>query len=223
MQRRSLALVLTSVATISLAAEEDRPRYREYVRQCVETLIEHGTDRYGQVQSPVLMNILDVQTRTCPENPPPLDEACRVVRRERRGPAGGNLYPDQATLQAMYRLSQATGQRRYAEFADASLGYYLTHLVDERGFFWWGWHRHYDAYRDVMTGHMGNPHEIHIQRVIWPELWKVNSAAVTREIEAIWQWHVVDKTSGECNRHGDGQRGCDFAMSGGEILRSFAF
>lgn len=49
------------------------------------------------------------------------------------------------------------------------------------------------------------------------------SGAVTREIEAIWQWHVLDKTSGECNRHGDGQRGCDFAMSGGEILRSFAF
>ncbi len=116
-------------------------------------LIERGTDRYGEVQSPVLMNILDVQTRTCPENPLPLG----------------------------------------------------------------------DAYRDEMTGHMGNPHEIHIQRAIWPELWKVNPTAVTREIEAIWQWHVVDKTSGECNRHGDGQRGCDFAMSGGEILRSFAF
>ena len=59
----SLALVLALVATISLAAEEDCSRYREYVRQCVETLIEHGTDRYGQVQSPVLMNILDVRTR----------------------------------------------------------------------------------------------------------------------------------------------------------------
>ncbi len=218
-----LAFVLALVATISPAAEQDAPRYREHVRQCVETLIEHGTDRYGRVQSPVLMNILDVQTRTCPENPLPLDEAYRVARRERRGPAGANLYPDQATLQAMYRLSQATGEPRYADFADASLVHYLKHLVDERGFFWWGWHRHYDAYRDEMTGHMGNPHEIHIQRAIWPELWKVNPTAVTREIEAIWQWHVVDKTSGECNRHGDGQRGCDFAMSGGEILRSFAF
>ena len=113
-----LALVLALVATISPAAEKDGSRYREYVRQCVQVLIEHGTDRYGQVQSPVLMNVLDVQTRTCPENPLPLDEAYRVARRERRGPAGGNLYPDQATLQAMYRLSQATGQPRYAEFAD---------------------------------------------------------------------------------------------------------
>jgi hypothetical protein len=34
---------------------------------------------------------------------------------------------------------------------------------------------------------------------------------------------VIDKTTGECNRHGDGHRGCDFAMSGGEILYAFAF
>jgi hypothetical protein len=51
----------------------------------------------------------------------------------------------------------------------------------------------------------------------------VNRNAVAREIEAIWQWHVIDKKSGEVNRHGDGRRGCDFAMSGGEILYAFAF
>lgn len=60
-----LALVLASVVPIAPAAEEDAPRYREYVRQCVETLIEHGTDRYGPVQSPVRMHELtgDAQHR----------------------------------------------------------------------------------------------------------------------------------------------------------------
>lgn len=217
----SLTFVLVSIAPIKAA--DDAARYLDAVRDCVEVLIEHGTDRYGPIHTPVLMNILDVQTRTCPEQPLPLDEAYRVTRRERRGPAGGNLYLDQATLLAMHRLSRATGQPRYARFADTSMAYYVQHLVDDRGFFWWGWHRHYDAYRDVMTGHQGDWHELHIQRAIWPELWNVDSEAVTREIEAIWEWHVVDKATGECNRHGDGRRGCDFAMSGGEILRSFAF
>jgi hypothetical protein len=74
-----------------------------------------------------------------------------------------------------------------------------------------------------MTGHAGNHHEIHIQEVPWELLWRADPGAVIREIEAVWQWHVIDKATGEVNRHADGQRGCDFAMSGGEILQAFAF
>jgi len=203
--------------------EVEKRRYVDYARECVELLIEHGTDRYGKVQSPLLMNILDVRTRACPEDPAVLDQAYRVIRRGRRGPAGGNLYPDQPTIRAMYLLSRATGKPQYAAFADRCTGYTMKSLVDEKGFLWWGWHRHYDAYRDVMTGHSGNHHEIHVQQVLWPELWRVHRQATAREIEAVWQWHVIDKGSGECNRHGDAQRGCDFAMSGGEILAAFAF
>lgn len=207
-----------------LAPEEVEGRsYLEYARQCVDLVVRHGTDRYGEVHSPLLMAILDVRTRDCPQDPLPLDEAFRVARRGRRGPAGGNLYMDQPTIRAMFALSQVTGEPRYAEFARQCLGYNMANLVDEKGFFWWGWHRHYDAYRDLMTGHSGNPHEIHIQEIIWPELWSVDPEAVKREIEAIWEWHIIDKTTGECNRHGDGARGCDFAMSGGEMLYAFAF
>ena len=207
-----------------LAPEDIEKRsYLDYTRECIDLLIEHGTDRYGEVHSPMLMNIIDVRTRTCPPDPLALDEAFRVTRRGRRGPAGGNLYPDQPTIDAMYGLSRATGDKKYATFADKCVNHTMTKLVDERGFFWWGWHRHYDAYLDQMTGHSGNSHEIHVQEIIWPQLWRVNPQAVTREIEAIWQWHIVDKTTGECNRHGDGQAGCDFAMSGGEILQAFAF
>ena len=178
---------------------------------------------YGKVHGPMLMNIIDVRERTCPQEPLPLDEAWRVTRRGRRGPGGGNLYMDQPAIRAMVALSSMTGDRRYAAFAESSLRWTMENLVDEKGFFWWGWHRHYDAYRDEKTGHSGNPHEIHVQQVIWPQLWKTDPRAARREIEAIWTWHVIDRKTGECNRHGDGQRGCDFAMSGGEILHAFAF
>ena len=46
-----------------------------------------------------------------------LDEAYRVTRRGRRGPAGGNLYADQPTIRAMFALSRVTGEPGYAEFA----------------------------------------------------------------------------------------------------------
>lgn len=201
----------------------DRRSYLEYVRECVDLLIQHGTDRYGSVHSPMLMNILDVRTRECPAEPLELDERFRVTRRGRRGPSGGNLYADLPTIAAIVRLSRATGDDRYRHFAAKSANHTMTELVDDKGLFWWGWHRHYDARRDVMTGHAGNHHEIHVQRVGWPFLWEVNPRAVRRQIEAIWQWHVIDKTTGEVNRHGDGNRGCDFAMSAGEMIAAFAF
>ena len=197
--------------------------YLDYVRECVDLLIQHGTDRYGPVQSQMLMNILDVRTRECPADPLALDESFRVTRRGRRGPSGGNLYADLPTIAAMVRLSQASGDDRYKQFAAKSANHTMTELVDDKGMFWWGWHRHYDAFRDVMTGHAGNHHEIHVQRVDWPFLWEVNSQAVRREIEAIWEWHVIDKTTGEVNRHADGHRGCDFAMSAGEMIGAFAY
>jgi hypothetical protein len=171
----------------------------------------------------MLMSILDVRTRDCPANPPELDQWWRVIRRGRRNPAGGNLYMDQPMVRAMHALSRITGEKNYAAAANQCLAYCLKNLVDDRGLLWWGWHRHYDAHRDIRTGHAGNWHEIHVQQIIWPLLWDVNRDAVTREIEAIWKWHICDKATGECNRHADGRRGCDFAMSGGEMLCAFAF
>jgi uncharacterized protein YyaL (SSP411 family) len=121
-------------------------------------------------------------------------------------------------------MSNRTGDRKYAEAADAYVAYYMDHLVDEKGFLWWGWHRHYDVFTDEMTGHSGNHHEIHaIHDIYWDRLWAVNPDATRREIEACWTWHVVDKDTGEINRHGDGQHGCDFAMSSASFIDAFAF
>lgn len=212
----------------SLEAAEGTPApgsgYLRVVETCLDTLMKDGTDRYGPTCAPVLVSILDVESHVCPSNPAALDEAFRVIRRERRNPAGANLHTDLATLRTMYALSQAVGDPRYARFAADSIRWYTTHLVDERGFFWWGWHRHYDVFTDTMEGHLGSPHEIHsVREVPWARLWQVNSNAVRDEIQAIWQWHVIDKNTGEVNRHGDGKRGCDFAMAAGGYATAFAF
>ena len=207
--------------------------YASYVEECIDILMEHGTDRYGDVHTPMLVTILAVDTRTCPEVPEKLDEYFRVTRRGRRSPGGSNLLTDQATLKSMYLLSAITGRKEYADFADRYAGYVMKNLVDEQGFFWWGWHRHYDVFKDSREGHNPNrakwgenviPHEIHAMNgILWDRLWAVDKNAVTKEIEAIWRWHVIDKETGEPNRHGDGNRGCDFTMSGGAHIEAFAF
>lgn len=222
---------------VAFSAETTMPdghvKYASYVATCLDVLMEHGTDTYGEVQAPILVSILDTNSRTCPKLPEALDESFRVTRRDRRNPAGSNLLTDQPTLRAMYALSDITGNGKYADFADRYAGYVMRNLVDDQGFFWWGWHRHYGVFTDSRQGHNPNqakwgesvfPHEIHaINSIAWDRLWAVNEDAVTQEIEAIWRWHVIDKESGEINRHGDGNKGCDFTMSGGAFIEAFAF
>jgi hypothetical protein len=225
--RRSvlMAAVLACFVTQPRAqAAGAEPSYARRVGECLNILLRDGTDHHGPNNAPILVSILDVETRQCPSNPAALDEAWRVVRRERRNPGGANLLGDLPILKTMHAVSRATGDGKFARFADGYMEWYLEHLVDKRGFIWWGWHRHYDVFADKMTGHLGNHHEIHaIQEIPWAQLWNANSNAVRREIEAIWQWHVIDKRTGEVDRHGDGVRGCDFAMSAGACAEAFAF
>lgn len=217
-------LLTWCVSSSSTLAAEVESTYGRSAIACLNILMRDGTDHYGPTNAPILVSILDVNMRLCPGNPAALDEAFRVIRGERRNPDGANLHTDLATLRTMYALSDASGDPQYARFADEYFRWYADHLVDERGFFWWGWHRHYDVFTDTMKGHLGNPHEIHsVREVPWAQFWQVNSNAVRREIEAIWQWHVIDKKTGEVNRHGDGQRGCDFAMAAGGYANAFAF
>ena len=220
-------LVLSAGKIIS--AEVNHPggtekSYLAYVRECLDILMAHGTDTYGPEHTPILVSILDVESRISPEDPLALDEAWRVTRRERRNPAGANLLTDNTLLRTMLFLSQVTGEGSYEEFASRYTDYYLRNLVDREGLIWWGWHRHYDVFKDSMDGHQGNHHEIHsINCINWEHLWKQNQEAVEREIKALWKWHVIDKQTGEINRHADGRPGCDFSMSSGAIIEAFCF
>jgi hypothetical protein len=233
----SLAIIV-GLGRLSAQTEEPKqtryePLYMKHVQKCMDLLMEHGTDTYGKVHAPILVTILDIESRNCPEIPEQLDAYYRVTRPDRRSPGGSNLLTDQPTLKAMYALSEITGNNDYTAFANNYANYIMKNLVDKQGFFWWGWHRHYDVFEDTNKGHNQStaiwgervyPHEIHAMNgVAWDRLWILYPDAVMKEIEAIWSWHVIDKESGEINRHGDGKKGCDFTMSGGSYIEAFAF
>jgi len=48
----------------------EKRSYLSYVEECADLLMKYGTDRYGKKHSLLLVTILDVRTRTCPEFPP---------------------------------------------------------------------------------------------------------------------------------------------------------
>jgi hypothetical protein len=61
----------------------------------------------------------------------------------------------------MFLMSELTASKKYSTAANNYIDYYLKNLVDKKGLFWRGGRRHYDVYKDKMTGHLENWHEIH--------------------------------------------------------------
>lgn len=204
----------------------DGARYREAVQQCVDLLLEHGTDQYGEVHSPILMSIMDTRTNLSPQVPEELDGLIRSEGRlHRRNPGGSDLWDDQPLLRTLYALSTISENKHYAEAADAYIRCFLKLSHKPNGLLAWGTHIFYDAYKDAPGGDQdgAGPHEVLVLCPDWEEMWRVDPVRVQREIELIWDWHLVDRETGEHNRHDDRTRGCDFAFSGGEFAYAFAF
>jgi hypothetical protein len=200
--------------------------YLSYVTESLDNLIEYGTDRYGAVHSNLLVSNLDVTSKNNP-NAAALDvadEAWRVERRQRRSPGGMNLLHNQSVYRAMTRASQVTGNSSYANFVDSNFDFALSNLVDGNNMLWWGYHRHYDVHTDTLEAQEGSPfHEMHYVDVpLWEEMWNRNPSAVQNEIEAIWDRHVVDKATGQINRHDD-PGGLSFITSSASFIEAFAF
>jgi hypothetical protein len=226
MFRPFLLCLLTGLLTGLQSRAADYLPWRAYVSNCVETLIRYGTDRYGPIHTDMLMSILDVQKLESPEKPLLLDgQVYDEGRPQRRNPAGANLWYDQATLRVMYRLSRLTGDARYAQAADAYINAVFKRAVKTNGLLVWGSHIFYDAYADKAggDGNGSGPHEILVYHPEWAELYRLNPVATRREIDGIWEWHVVNKQSGQHNRHDDKSPGCDFAFSGGSFALACAF
>ena len=186
-------------------------------------------DRYGPLATPMFMSIIDVESLDSPEEPEFLNGNVYYEERpQRRNPRGSNLWYDQATLRVLYELSRKSGIQKFADSADAYINATFARATKTTGLLIWGFHIFYDAFLDKAGGDLnGNgdgPHEILIYHPEWAELYRCNPEATRAEVEGIWEWHIVDKSTGQHNRHDDKTLGLDFAFSGGSfILANAAF
>ncbi|MGI9428584.1 MAG: hypothetical protein ACR2NM_08000 [Bythopirellula sp.] len=218
---------IVSFAGAAAIAEEqaDSGRWRTLVQQSLDTLIESGTDRYGPVRTPMLMSILDVRSLESPAVPELYDDFYRTEGRPshgRRSPGGSNLWLDQPLLKTMYMCSKATGNYTYRKAADAYVQATFEHAFMPEGLLGWGSHTYYQAYQDKLAG--DGQHEILILHPTWTDMYRIDPEAVRKEVENIWDQHLVDKKTGAHNRHHKfGSLKADFCFSGGSFALAFAF
>ena len=220
-----LLVLSAGLYPLKIGAGEYLP-WRTYLTTCLDTLIEQGTDRYGPIKTAMLMSIVDVRTHQSPEKPLWLDTVAfyEPGRAHRRAMRGSNFWYDQATIRVMYRLSKLSGDPKYADAADRYIDAVFKYAVKDNGLLVWGTHIFYDAYADKHAGDRNGrgPHEILVFHPEWAELFRRNPQATRREIDMIWEWHIVDHKTGQHNRHDDKRVGCDFAFSGGSFVLACA-
>ena len=206
-------------------ANKSEGRYRSYVQTTLDTLIEHGRDRYGDAHSPLFAAILDPETLTCPEDPGPcpiLPIRLDAGRPKRRAAAGANQFYDQATFLCLDWMSRLTGDPKYREAAMAALRFQLNVAVDSKGFPAWGGHCNWNFYTDSIDAD-GEHHELWYWPMAWYLLWAADQEKTRAYADRIWKWHIVDKTTGETNRHSDGQPGWSFTYCDGVLMSAWAF
>ena len=225
-----VALVLLATCRAEPARSAPVTRWRDLVANCANTLITEGTDRYGSVQSDMFVSILDVETHTCPQNPLWLDSEAyyEVGRSHRRAMGGANFWYDQPTIDAMYRLSDMTGNASFAAGADRAINAFFDNAIRaDTGLPAWGSHVFYDVFQDRPGGDVGGtgPHEILVYDAQWDRLYAQRPTETRAVVDLIWQRHLVNPSptsNGQFNRHDDNAVGCDFAFAGGSFIAAMA-
>jgi hypothetical protein len=184
-------------------------------------MIEHGRDRYGKVHSPLFVSAMDRKTVTVFEHgnvfyphviAKPYAPGLRRDHKMRptdRTYSGGNPMEDVPLYNLLYRLTELTGQQRYAEEADKSIAWFLENGQSPvTGLYCWGSHMYWDVHKDQpIYANTGSPdggyggHEYGNDHV-WSR-WEQNPEALTRFAHGIWEHQITDQKTGRFSRHAD--------------------
>lgn len=199
--------------------------------------LEKGLDIYGPDTTGFWMASLGTYTARYPEDATRPEHIPQRAYLDRYvdAPKGATLYWDMPAVVTAYALSKYTGDRFYANKADAYIRAFLERSVASNGIFLWGNHYYYDAFRDStmkfgsmpvsvdMKTEKGDLHEIRPLLPAWEAFWKISPGATGMAIRSSAAAHMVDEQTGEFNRHADGKSQHAFIEAGGSLVQSLSW
>jgi uncharacterized protein YyaL (SSP411 family) len=232
---------------LAAGAQAPRGRYLGAAREFLDTLITKGTDRFGRTPTPLFCLSLDPETYAPPRPPVKIDRQYAISFEYLYRDFGyywkshlhsSNLIYDQGTIRALYALSEAAGDAKYAGAADACLDFFLDNMVSEQtGIFGWGEHIFYNVFLDYIIGgaftvrnsrNFSYNHELDRWTTIYDVFWQKDPAKTLTEIESIYEYKVHDPKTFLFNRHSDyysGRRTSDtltFVKHSGLFVHAFS-
>jgi hypothetical protein len=217
-----------------------RPDYLRVAREYADAMIAHGRDVEGPARSPLFATTLDRRSLRLLTSVPPLEG----MRPEDRAINAANPMHDENLYQILYALTEITGDRRYADAADAALGWFLTHTQSpSTGLLAWGEHLGWDlqSERRIVVTDSANKreaehleslyeygtHEYYRPWVLWGRTFELAPEATARFAWAVWNGHVGNRRTGEFDRHAGYERrevstGKEFPRHGGFYIATWA-
>ncbi|HUT37135.1 MAG TPA: hypothetical protein VNE39_26880 [Planctomycetota bacterium] len=233
---RVLAAFLLSGLRGGLAAEAPAQggELLKAVRAYADAMLEHGRDTYGAEHSPLFAEALDRKTFKLLEGDAlkkaaGISRAAWGIRPGDRMLAGGNPQHCQNLYQALYALTQATGEAKYAAEADESLKWFLEHCQSPAtGLFCWGEHAGWGFLTEKrLATSQGNTHEFYRPWVLWDRCWELAPEPCRKFALGLWEHQIGDQKAGDysrhaaIDRHGPGTE-APYARHGGFYIETWA-
>lgn len=218
-----LALLVMCVAGQSHAtADPEEPDCRTLVVAYADAMIERGRDVYGERHSPLFAAALDrgtMEIGTFPDIP--------GVRNDDRSPSGANPQTDKDLYAILYRLTELTGDRRYATEADRALEYFFNNCQSpQTGLMTWGEHAFWDFRKEGLGG-TRDIHEINGEWPYWDVSYRLAPEASWQFALGLWRHQVADHETGAFSRHAKWSEhgpapNADFPRYAGQMIACWA-
>ena len=202
------------------ALKEKAARYAATATAYAEAMIEHGRDTYGEVHSPLFAAQMTRQEYKVPKDPhdvfPPMDDF--GLRYDDRAWGSANAHHSIGLYELLYKMSENTGEEKYAAAADAAIEYTYKNLRSPKtDLLAWGeeisWMLHYDAPRlsgdGIMDGtYQGRSYDndLHEPGTVWPaEFWDRAFTLAPYAAKAfclgLWNHQIANQKTGAFSRH----------------------
>ena len=178
-------------AAAAAEAKSDRRDYLGVVKAYADTLIKHGRDTYGKVQSPLFAAALDRKTLTIEGVKSPAS-----VRPEDSSVGSANPMHDQNLYQILYALTEISGEKKYAAEADKALKYLFENCQHPTsGLMAWGEHMSWDLTKDAIKsqGYADPYHEYTRPWVLWERCFELAPGPCARFAKGVWQHQIHDR------------------------------
>ena len=216
-----LAACLLFMNGVQAVQSAKQGEYLEIVKAYADAMIRDGRDVYGAEHSPLFASALDRHTMRIG-----VFEGIVGVREGDRTFGGANPQEETDLYAILYRLTELSGEKKYANEADKALKFFFSHCQSPvTGLMTWGEHLYWDFEQDAMRGN-DFAHEIKGEWPFWDACYGLAPRACWKFAIGQWDHQIADKKTGDFSRHAKWsdhgpQIGADFPRYAGQMIANW--
>ncbi len=198
--------VFAIYSLVSICAAYDGHTYRDLALNYANRMIQDGRDIYGPQLTPLFATTLDRFTYQLFSSEPP---AVIGMRSRDRAWRGANPAHHMQLYALLYRITDDSGDTRYAAAADAALTWFVNHTRSSATrLLAWGEHIYWDFTSERARWYIDprgfefRHHEFFEEpQQLLPHLFALSFDVAKDVAQGLWQHQVHNQATGEYDRH----------------------